>query len=107
MLLPLITLVYPIFKLIPPAYDWRMRSRINRWYKELQEIELSLHADSSVRDIKHRMTELDEIEQSLAHLEMPVSYGNALYSLRGHVALLRDELREAAKRQQDSRAAAE
>ncbi|HKW54128.1 MAG TPA: TAXI family TRAP transporter solute-binding subunit, partial [Stellaceae bacterium] len=107
MLLPLITLVYPIFKLIPPAYDWRMRSRINRWYKELQDIELSLPAHSSAGDIRHRMAELDEIEQSLAHLEMPVSYGNALYSLRGHVALLRDELREAAKRQQDARAAAE
>ena len=28
--LPLITLVYPLFKLVPPTYDWRMRSRINR-----------------------------------------------------------------------------
>jgi uncharacterized protein len=107
MLLPLITLVYPIFKLIPPAYDWRMRSRINRWYKELQAIELSLHDRSSAGEIRQRMAELDDIEQSLAHLEMPVSYGNALYSLRGHVALLRDELREAARKQQESRTAAE
>ena len=84
-----------------------MRSRINRWYKELQDIELSVHAGSSAGEIRHRMAELDEIEQSLAHLEMPASYGNALYSLRGHVALLRDELRDAAKRQQDARAAAE
>jgi hypothetical protein len=53
------------------------------------------------------MAELDDIEQSLAHLEMQVSYGNALYSLRGHVALLRDELREAARKQQESRTAAE
>ena len=53
------------------------------------------------------MAELDDIEQSLAHLEMPVSYGNALYSLRGHVALLRDELRDAARKQQEARAAAE
>jgi hypothetical protein len=27
---------------------------------------------------------------------MPVSYANPLYTLRGHIALLRDELREAA-----------
>ena len=107
MLLPLITLVYPIFKLIPPAYDWRMRSRINRWYRELQDIELSVQAHSSGDEIKHRLVELDEIDQNLQHLEMPVSYGNALYSLRGHLALLRDELREMAKRQQESRAAAE
>ena len=39
MLLTLITLVYPLFKLIPPTYDWRMKSRINRWYKDLQAIE--------------------------------------------------------------------
>ncbi len=107
MLLPLITLVYPIFNLIPPAYDWRMRSRINRWYKELQEIELSVQAHSSGDEIRQRLAELDDIDRSLQHLEMPVSYGNALYSLRGHVALLRDELREAAKRPQGSRVAAE
>jgi len=33
-LLPLITLIYPLFKLVPPTYDWRMRSRINRCIKD-------------------------------------------------------------------------
>jgi hypothetical protein len=34
MLLPLLALAYPLFKLIPPTYDWRMRSRVARWYKD-------------------------------------------------------------------------
>jgi TRAP transporter TAXI family solute receptor len=41
LLLPLITLGYPIFKIIPPAYSWRMRARIDRWYKELHALEAS------------------------------------------------------------------
>ncbi len=44
MLLPLVALAYPLFKVIPPAYNWRMRSRIDRWYKELQSIERNLEA---------------------------------------------------------------
>jgi hypothetical protein len=32
MLLPLIALAYPFFEVIPTAYNWRMRSRIDRWY---------------------------------------------------------------------------
>jgi hypothetical protein len=58
MLLPLITLVYPLFKLIPPNYDWRMRSRINRWYKDLQAIEEELAARDPNADIGSKLDEL-------------------------------------------------
>lgn len=96
MLLPLITLVYPIFKLVPPAYDWRMKSRINKWYKNLQEIEHSLEGRPGQDEVRRRVRELDRIERVVQRLSIPVSYANPLYTLRGHIALLRDELREAA-----------
>src|SRR3546814_1915436 len=34
MILPLLTLLYPLFKILSPIYSWRMRARVNRWYKE-------------------------------------------------------------------------
>jgi len=47
-LLPaVITLVYLLCTLIPPTYDWRMRSQIHRRYKGLQAIEDALKATSS------------------------------------------------------------
>jgi uncharacterized protein len=92
LLLPLITLIYPLFKLVPPTYDWRMRSRINRWYRELQAIERRLEAGPGV-DPARQFAELDRLEKTVGRLSVPVAYGNALYSLRSHIVLLRDELR--------------
>ena len=95
MLLPLITLVYPLFKLIPPTYDWRMKSRINRWYKDLQAIEQGAQRQPTVEELKRCLAELDRIERIVQRLSMPVSYANPVYTLRLHIALLRGEIREA------------
>jgi TRAP transporter TAXI family solute receptor len=95
MLLPLITLVYPLFKLIPPTYDWRMKSRINRWYKDLQAIEEGAQRQPTAEELKRCLVELDRIEGIVQRLSMPVSYANPLYTLRLHIALLRGEIREA------------
>jgi TRAP transporter TAXI family solute receptor len=98
MLLPLIALVYPLFKIIPPTYNWRMRSRVDRWYKELQSIEHD-HAAGATRDALLRsLAALDALEHKVRRLTMPDAYGNLLYSLREHIAMLRDELRRAVER---------
>ena len=103
MLLPLITLVYPLLKVIPPTYDWRMRSRINRWYNELQAIESSVDAQLPAEELRRRLVELDRIEAKVQRLSMPSSYGNPLYTLRSHIDLLRNELREAPNRRTPQR----
>jgi TRAP transporter TAXI family solute receptor len=93
MLLPLITLIYPLFKLVPQTYDWRMRSRINRWYKNLQAIEEEVEARHPKADVSSTLEELDRLEASVGRLSVPLAYANPLYTLRSHIALLRDELR--------------
>ncbi|HXZ01235.1 MAG TPA: TAXI family TRAP transporter solute-binding subunit [Stellaceae bacterium] len=95
MLLPLIALAYPFLRVIPPTYNWRMRSRIDRWYKELQSIEHNLEISASREELGRRLTEIEALEQKVRRLTMPVAYGNPLYSLRLHIAMLRDELRSA------------
>jgi TRAP transporter TAXI family solute receptor len=98
MLLPLIALAYPFVKLVPPTYNWRMRSRIDRWYRELQAIERNLGAGATPDELRQRLLEVEAIEQKVRHLTMPVAYGNPLYSLRQHISMLRDELRAAVER---------
>jgi uncharacterized protein len=93
-LLPLVTLVYPLFKLIPPTYDWRMRSRINRWYKDLQAIEEQIESREPNADISSKVAELDRLEANVGRLSVPLAYANPLYTLRSHIALLRDERRQ-------------
>jgi TRAP transporter TAXI family solute receptor len=96
LLLPLITLVYPIFKVVPPTYNWRMRSRIDRWYRELHALEASVEHPPSHEEVSRRLSELDRIEWKVQRLAMPIAYSNQLYTLRLHITMLRAELREAA-----------
>ena len=42
MLLPLLVLLLPLIKVMPPIYTWRMRSRVYRWYDELELAEQQL-----------------------------------------------------------------
>ncbi|HEV2551562.1 MAG TPA: TAXI family TRAP transporter solute-binding subunit [Stellaceae bacterium] len=98
MLLPLIALAYPFIKVIPPTYNWRMQSRINRWYKELQAIERNLLAGATPEELRQQLARVEAIEQKVRRITMPVAYGNPLYSLRGHISMLRDELRSAVER---------
>jgi TRAP transporter TAXI family solute receptor len=37
MLLPLVVILLPLAKIMPPIYSWRMRAKIYRWYKELED----------------------------------------------------------------------
>ena len=39
MILPLLGLMLPMFKIVPPLYRWRMRSRIYRWYEQLEAVD--------------------------------------------------------------------
>lgn len=92
MLVPLIALAYPLFRLIPPTYDSLMRSRIDRWYKDLQAIQSSVEAGGSDEEMRRRLEELETLQHKVRRLTMPVSYGNPLYSLQQHIAMLREEI---------------
>ena len=95
MLLPLVALAYPLFKVIPPTYNWHMRSRIDRWYKELQAIEYNLETGATPDELRGRLKEIEALEHKVRRLTVPVAYGDSLYSLREHIYTLRDELRDA------------
>jgi len=98
MLLPLIALAYPFFKIVPPTYNWRMRSRIDRWYRELQSIEHQIADGATREELQRRLIDIETLEDKVRRLTMPVAYGNPLYSLRLHISMLRDELRSALER---------
>ena len=91
MLLPLVALLIPLLKIMPPIYRWRMRSRVFRWYRELQAIDLGLfHNIQTPRE--HYTAELDRIEQEVAKVDIPLSFADELFNLRLHIELIRRRL---------------
>jgi TRAP transporter TAXI family solute receptor len=92
MLLPLIVLLMPLFKVMPPIYQWRMRSRIYRWYRELENVNLSWHHSKDLDRREQAISQLNQIENEVLHLEVPLSFANHLYHLRQHIQLVRQKI---------------
>ncbi|MFK5925592.1 MAG: TAXI family TRAP transporter solute-binding subunit [Desulfuromusa sp.] len=92
MLLPLLALLFPLFKIMPAIYRWRMRSRIYRWYAELEEIDSAINQEQSAQDVAHHSDRLDALEKKVCNISVPLSFTEELYQLRLHINLLRERL---------------
>ncbi len=92
MLIPLAALVIPLFKLFPPLYRWRVRSRIYRWYEDLQRIETRL--DAGRADPEELDAAVRRIEMEVKQVETPLSYADQLYHLRSHINLVRTRINQ-------------
>lgn len=92
MLVPLLALFLPLFRIMPPLYRWRVRSRIYSWYSELDNVDPESHHNLSREQLKEYLTELKRIEDEVIKVTIPLSYSVELYELRLHVEYLRYKL---------------
>jgi TRAP transporter TAXI family solute receptor len=100
MLLPFLALLFPLFKLMPPIYRWRMRSRIYHWYSELEAVDSRIQKNHAVEQIDEYLAELDRIEDMASTVSVPLSFSKELYDLRLHIEMLRNELLKIAGRKE-------
>ncbi len=98
MLLPIILLFYPLFKVAPSIYRWRMRSKIYRWYSELDAVDPETHKEELADSLQEFIAKLDGVEEKVSNVTVPLAYSNRLYALRAHIQLLRNKLRQAAQK---------
>ena len=90
MILPLVVLMIPLMKIMPPIYTWRMRSKIYRWYQSLEQIDLAnARPNPDIEDLKSK---LEEIDQEVIHVSVPLSFASQLYDLRQHIELVKRRL---------------
>jgi len=93
-LVTLIAVLLPLSRMLPPLYEFRVRSRIFRWYGQLRAVE----AATGHRDAAELTRELDAIEQHVERITVPLAYGDELYALRTHIHLVRGRLQARAAR---------
>ena len=92
MLVPLIALLFPLFKLMPLVYRWRFRSKIYRWYRKLSEVDPELHKEDMASHLDEYLARLNRIEAQVCQTSVPLSFSNELYHLRLHIEMLRNKL---------------
>ncbi len=92
MVIPLVALILPLFKLFPPLYRWRVRSRIYRWYADLQQIESNLDGGRANQD--ELTAAVRKLETEVKQVETPLSYADQLYQLRTHIDLVQSRINQ-------------
>jgi TRAP-type uncharacterized transport system substrate-binding protein len=86
----IIAIMLPLSRIVPPLYEFRVRSRIFRWYGQLRDIEMrSENEDSAVL-----LRALDELESRAEKITVPLSYTDELYALRNNIQLVRKKLQK-------------
>ncbi len=93
-LVPLLTLLFPLVRLTPPLYRWRIRSRIYRWYEVLRRIDQDLSDPASSCSPEACRNELERMEQELREIRVPLSYMEEFYHLHLHLELVQRRLSE-------------
>jgi len=90
-LVPLLVLV-PIANLLPQLFSWRVRSRIYRLYGELKLLERELGEQSGTAPMQDWIARINRLEQAAARIGTPASYASEAYTLREHIALVRQSV---------------
>jgi TRAP-type uncharacterized transport system substrate-binding protein len=90
-LLSIVAVLIPLSRIVPPVYQFRIRSRVFRWYGQLRRIEDAASIGAAPPD--KLLADLDEIESHVGRVTVPLSHADELYALRGHIDMVRDRLR--------------
>lgn len=88
-------LILPLSKVVPPLYVWRIRSRVFRWYGQLRTVEQALAAapeDQRARVYAEQLERLNDIEEKVNQISIPLSFADDLYGLRSHINLVRQRI---------------
>jgi len=90
-LVTVIAVLIPLSRMLPPLYEFRVRSRIFRWYGQLRDVEEGI----GTRAPDELLRELAGIEQRVERVTVPLSYADELYALRTHIQMVGNRLRAA------------
>ncbi|HEV7913822.1 MAG TPA: C4-dicarboxylate ABC transporter substrate-binding protein, partial [Albitalea sp.] len=83
----ILAVLLPLTRIVPPLYQFRIRSRVFRWYAQLREIENRLQAEpGNTREV---VSELNALDDKVGRISVPLSYAEELYALRNNIDAVR------------------
>lgn len=92
LLLPFVAILLPLFKILPALIEWRNKSRLFRWYRELKSLESQVAANAEPARLEGYLDRLDEIEDGVSNTRVGSQYSDYVYNLRLHIDLVRSRL---------------
>ena len=90
---PTVIVLFPVLRLIPALYRWRIRMRIYRWYRELLALERDMMSREASEEREALLGRIDQIEAEVNKMKVPASFADQFYVLRGHIIFVHEELK--------------
>ncbi len=92
LLIPLLSVLLPLSRILPMAYNWSIRRRLLRWYSQLKALEASIVPNGGDDHVGEKVRELERIDHGVRRIRVPLAFSDQLYDLRGHINLVRQRL---------------
>jgi TRAP transporter TAXI family solute receptor len=90
--LPLLVILVPVLRFLPPLLRWRVRSRFYAWYAQLADLERGIARRAGTAPEGGWSKDLDRIDDEIARVRVPPSLVAEAYTLRTHVEMVRRRL---------------
>jgi len=87
-ILTIVAMLLPLSRILPPLYDFRMRSRVFRWYRQLRAFEAAIGKRANAE----LLAELEALEKRVEQVTVPLSYADELYALRQNIRMVAERL---------------
>lgn len=97
-LLPLLTLLYPLLRSAGPTYRWFNQRRVYRWYRVLQSVEAEMDASADAANLEKIGKKLESVDDEIRSTHVPARFGANLFALRAHHRLLVERMETLRKR---------
>jgi len=92
---PVLLVIFPFLRGLPAFYQWRVKSRLARVYRQLLDVERAVNAPGASRVPEEYEEKIRTIERRLRAEAIPLMYSNELYALREHIDLVRRQIAHA------------
>ncbi len=93
--LPVILVVLPFLRVLPGFYEWRVKRRLARVYRQLLDVERAVHAPGASSSLGDYEGQIQTLERRLRSETIPIMYSDELYALREHIELVRNQIARA------------
>jgi TRAP-type uncharacterized transport system substrate-binding protein len=87
-----IAIGFPLFRFMPLAYNWITRRRLFYWYAKLKALEASFDANPTDRPLAEKRAEIEQIEDAVSHISIPLTFSDQVYNLRSHIDIVRRKI---------------
>lgn len=92
-LIPILAILIPLLKLVPTAYNGFLKFRLFKYYGELRFLEMQIKQEVDIKDWSFFYKKLDDIEDRVDGMKLPISFSQYIYELRMNIDFVRSQLK--------------